>query len=201
MSTQRSSRSATPRQVLADLHARDGGRDRVVVRARPSSCRRRAASGRTCRSGPRRRRARGRCRRRPCPRRRGRRPGPRRARRPSARPPKAAPPRGSRGGRSSVVHGCLGSAGEPRSRSMRPISGRNTNSGLLTRAQTTSSIRSRNAGVRRPVGGSPARAAFSFSSWIVVASGLQVVRPRDPAGRGVASAAGRAWRPGRRDPE
>ena len=36
-----------------------------------------------------------------------------------------------------------------------------------------SSIRSRNAAVRRLVGGSPARAARSRSIWIVVASGLR----------------------------
>src|SRR5262249_36244074 len=51
--------------------------------------------------------------------------------------------------------------------------GTNTNSGLFSRAQTRSSIRSRNSVVRRRVGGSPARASCSRSSWMRVASGLR----------------------------
>ena len=63
-----------------------------------------------------------------------------------------------------------------------------------------SSIRSRNAGVRRSVGGSPARAAFSLLDLDRGRLGAQVVRPRDPARRGPRRrpAARRPGRPGPR---
>ena len=135
-----------------------------------ASCRRgrRGASGRTCRSGPCRRRARGRCSARPCPAgaadgsggpdRRGRRHAAEAAARNARRCTRGQVHRNLLAiGRSirRVVH--VGERTRRRAGARPSRHGMNTNSGALSRAQTTSSIGSRQAGSSRSVGGSPRR--------------------------------------------